>query len=245
MNKLQKEAAANTPEDYRERVAMLTGSRFEWDTKLSVRFTDGTNNRHDILSRRWEKTFDLVEECENYKLSRVPKNNRTGDLVSIKIGKKRFKPLDYHLMAYGGLVSERLKKLLENWGSESFFFTPIDFLAWDGSKFGSEQYYYMTIRNYVNFSAPSVDIKQSQLPSFNASGFSLDPIDIRNYCALHENKILYDRLKSIGLCAVYFTHDKFFMSPDLLQEIRSNEISGFDVKTLNKDELKGGTVVYV
>ena len=52
-------------------------------------------------------------------------------------------------------------------------------------------------------------------------------------------------MKSIGLCAVYFVKDIFFMSPDLLQEIRSNEISGFDVKTLNKDELKGGTVVYV
>ena len=65
------------------------------------------------------------------------------------------------------------------------------------------------------------------------------------YVALHENKHLYEKMKSIGLCAVYFVNDIFFMSPDLLQEIRSNEISGFDVKTLNKDELKGGTVVYV
>lgn len=234
MNKLQKEAAANTPEDYRERIAMLTGSRFSWDTKLSLLFSDGTSNRHDMLSPLWEQTFDSVEECESYKLSRVPKNNRTGDLVSIKIGKKRFKPLDYHLLAYGGLVSERLKKLLDDWDSESFFFTPIDFLAWDGSKFGSEQYYYMTIRNYVSFSAPNVDIKQSQLTGFTASGFALDPLDIHHYVALHENKHLYERLKSVGLCAVYFTKDKFFMSPDLLQEIRSNEISGFDVKHLIK-----------
>ncbi|MEE3160905.1 MAG: hypothetical protein VX283_08390, partial [Pseudomonadota bacterium] len=92
MNKLQKEAVANTPEDYRERIAMLTGSRFEWNTKLSLLFSDGTSNRHDIISPQWEQTFDSVEECESYKLSRVPKNNRTGDLVSIKIGKKRFKP---------------------------------------------------------------------------------------------------------------------------------------------------------
>ncbi|MED5442391.1 MAG: DUF1629 domain-containing protein [Pseudomonadota bacterium] len=245
MNKLQKEAAANTPEDYRERIAMLTGSRFSWDTKLSVQFSDGTSNYHDIISPQWEQTFDSVEECESYKLSRVPKNNRTGDLVSIKIGKKRFKPLDYHLLAYGGLVSEKLKNLLSNWDSDAFFFTSIDFLAWDGSKFGSEPYYYMTIRNYVDFSAPRVDIKQSQLPAFSASGFALDPLDIRHYVALHKNKTLYDRLKSLGLCAVYFTNDKFFMSNDLLQEIRRNEISGFDVKTLNKDELKGGTVVYV
>lgn len=245
MNKLQKEAAANTPEDYRERIAMLTGSRFEWDTKLSLLFSDGTSNYHDIISPLWEQTFDVVEECESYKLSRVPKNNRTGDLVSIKIGKKRFKPLDYHLLAYGGLVSERLKRLLDNWDSESFFFTPIDFLAWDGSKFGSEQYYYMTIRNYVNFSAPSVDIKQSQLPGFTASGFVMGPLEMRYYVALHEDKNIYEKLKNVGLCAVYFTTDKFFISPELLQEIRSNEISGFDVKTLNKDELKGGTVVYV
>jgi len=245
MNKLQKEAAANTPEDYRERIAMLTGSRFSWDTKLSLLFSDGTSNYHDIISSQWEQTFDVVDECESYKLSRVPKNNRTGDLVSIKIGKKRFKPLDYHLLAYGGLVSERLKKLLDNWDSESFFFTPIDFLAWDGSKFGSEQYYYMTIRNYLDFHAPCVDMKQSQLPGFTASGFVMQPLDRRYYVTLHENKNLYEKMKSIGLCAVYFVNDIFFMSPDLLQEIRSNQISGFDVKTLNKDELKGGTVVYV
>ena len=172
-------------------------------------------------------------------------NNRTGDLVSIKICKKIFKPLDYHLFNYGGVVSNKLRELLIKWDAESFFFTPIDFLAWDGSKFGSEQYYYMTIRNYLDFHTPCVDMKQSQLPGFTASGFVMQPLDRRYYVALHENKHLYEKMKSIGLCAVYFVNDIFFMSPDLLQEIRSNEISGFDVKTLNKDELKGGTVVYV
>lgn len=245
MNKLQKEAAANTPEDYRERIAMLTGSRFEWNTKLSLLFSDGTSNRHDIISPQWEQTFDVVEECKNYRFSRVPRNNRTGDLVSIKIGKKIFKPLDYHLFNYGGVVSNKLRELLIEWDAKSFFFTPIDFLAWDGSKFSSEQYYYMTIRNYVDFYAPRVDVKQSDLPGFVASGFALDPLDIWHYITLHNNVGLYKKLKEIGFCAVYFSTDKFFMSPDLLQDIRSNEISGFDVKTLSKNELKGGTVVYV
>lgn len=105
MNKLQREVAANTPADYKERIAMVHGDRLEWDTKLSLTFSDGSDQIGFMMPQDWEHEFEKIEECGGCKIFKAPDFNRIKDLVSVKTGKKRFKLLDFYQFNFGGIFS--------------------------------------------------------------------------------------------------------------------------------------------
>jgi hypothetical protein len=245
LNKLQREAAANTPADYKERIAMVHGDRFEWDTKLTLEFSDGSDQIGYMMPQDWEHEFEVVEYYGDCKIFKAPDFNRIKDLVSVKIGKKRFKLFDFHQFTWGGVVSEKLKMFLEEMDVGWYQFTPIKFLDWKDDPLSEDQYYHMVVKRYVDFPRLDADVRQQDLPGFNATGFVLQPLEKKLYNSIKSQPEVYEVLSSVSLWLPYLSRSPVFLSPKFLESIRELKITGFDVKTLKCNELKGGTVVYV
>jgi hypothetical protein len=245
LNKLQREAAANTPADYKERIAMVHGNRFAWDTKLTLEFSDGRDQLEYIIFPHWERKFEKIEESGDCKIFKAPDLNPIKDLVSVKIGKKRFNLLDFHKFTWGGIVSEKLKLFLEGMDGGWYQFTPIKFLDWKDEPLSEEQYYHMVVKRYVDFPSLDADVRQQDLPGLNATGFVLQPLEKKLYNSIKSQPKVYEILVNLNLWFPCAGRSPVLLSPKFLESIRELKITGFDVKTLNCDELKGGTVVYV